>query len=263
MLGFFGFFGSFEEGALDAVFLDAVAFGEAVFVRRGGAVGDIGGLVTRGGVDALDSVVASAVGARVVSWEVRAWGENAKGLGRGGGVGDVAAGSAGIGVHEVVHGTAGVSASGIEAGAEVGLGHEGGRAWEIFCDLDFNIAQVPLPGCAPTLLLVGVAALGSARWSTLETAIPVMTYERLAFVFLSAAVRVDIVDMRKVGLKLFLGNGDDLIDVKETLAPLIEIRRVLHQLHPTEMSTALFVPGISIVVRRSSIVPAWTVSLLL
>ena len=248
LVGFLCFFCGFEEGALDAIFLDAVAFDEAVFVRRGRAVGGVARLLARGAVDALNGVVTRPAGAWVIGWEVSAWGKDAERLRGGGVVGVVAAGSAGVGVHQVVHGAACVSAGGVNSGVEFGLGHESGCAREIFCDFNLDIAQVPLSGCTPALLLIRITAFGSPRWSALEPAIPVVADERFALVLLGAAVRVDIVDVREVRLKLFFGKCDGLIDVEETFAPLNEVWRVLHQLHPSEMPAALFVPSIWIMV---------------
>ena len=248
VVGFLRFFGGFEERALDAVFLDAVAFDEAVFVRRGRAVGGVTGLLARGAVDALNGEVARPAGAWVIGREVRAWGEDAERLRGGGFISGVAAGSAGVGVHQVVHGAACVPTSRVNSRVEVGLRHESGCAGKIFCDLNLDVAQVPLSGCTPALLLVRIAAFGSPRWSALEPAIPVVADERLTLVLLGAAVRVDIIDVREIGLKLFFGKCDSLIDVEETFAPLVKVWRVLHQLHPSEMPATLFVPSVWIMV---------------
>ena len=75
-----------------------------------------------------------------------------------------------------------------------------------------------------------------------------MANERFALVLLGAAVRVDIVDVGKVYLELFLCERDGVIDVEQSFAPLVEIRWTLNQLHATEMSTALFVTAIDIVI---------------
>jgi len=60
-------------------------------------------------------------------------------LGRGGAVGGGASGAAGAGVHEVVHAAARIPTVGVNAGAEVGLCHEGRCAGEVFGDLDLDI----------------------------------------------------------------------------------------------------------------------------
>ena len=75
-----------------------------------------------------------------------------------------------------------------------------------------------------------------------------MANEGLALVLLRAAVRVDVVDVGKVYLELFLCKRDSVIDVEQSLTPLVEVRRTLNQLHATEMSTALFVTAIDIVI---------------
>ena len=75
-----------------------------------------------------------------------------------------------------------------------------------------------------------------------------MANERLALVLLGAAVRVDVVDVGKVYLELFLCKRDGVIDVEQSFAPLVEVRRTLNQLHAAEMSTALFVTAIDIVI---------------
>src|ERR1700728_4708446 len=90
-----------------------------------------------------------------------------------------------------------------------------------------------------------------------------MANERLALVLLGAAVRVDVVDVGKVYLELFLGKRDSVVDVEQSFAPLCEVRRILNQLHATEMSTTLFVTAIDIVIRGAALERAWTALLLL
>ena len=199
-------------------------------------------------MDTLYGIVASTVGAGVVGWEVGARGEDAKGLGGRGAVGGGASGSAGAGVHEVVHAAARIPAAGVNAGAEVGLCHEGCCAGKVFGDFDLDITQVSFSGCASAFLLVRIATFGCTGGSAFEPAIPVMANERLALVLLGAAVRVDVVDVGKVYLELFLCKRDSVVDVEQSFAPLCEVRRILNQLHATEMSTALFVTAIDIVI---------------
>ena len=81
------------------------------------------------------------------------------------------------------------------------VSHVDGRAREILCDLDLDVAQVASAGLALPLLLVGVVALGGAWGTAFHPAVPVMRDKWLALVPLSRAVGIDIIYMREVGLK--------------------------------------------------------------
>lgn len=75
------------------------------------------------------------------------------------------------------------------------------RAREVLGDLDLDVAEIPLP-CGPVaLLLVRVVGLGRPRGPALQPAVPVVRDEGFALVALRGAVRVDVVDVREVGLE--------------------------------------------------------------
>lgn len=72
---------------------------------------------------------------------------------------------------------------------------------EVLCDLDLDIAEVPLAGNTLSLLLVRVRRFLGARWSAFQSTVPIVRYESLALVPLGRAMRIDVVDMRKVCLE--------------------------------------------------------------
>ena len=74
-------------------------------------------------------------------------------------------------------------------------------AREVFRYLDLNIAQVPLTDGTLALLFVRVVRLGSARWSALHAAIPIVRDKGLALIALSRTMGVDIVHVWKVNLE--------------------------------------------------------------
>lgn len=97
---------------------------------------------------------------------------------------------------------------------------------KVLGDFDLDVAQVALARAALALLLAGVVRLGRPRRAALHAAVPVVRDEGLALVALRRAVRVDVVDVREVRLELLVREDDDVVDVEESLAPCLEIRRV-------------------------------------
>ena len=76
-----------------------------------------------------------------------------------------------------------------------------GRAGEVLDDLDLDVAEVALARDALALLLGRVVGLGRARGPADEPAVPVVRDEGVPLVPLRRAVRVDVVDVREVGLE--------------------------------------------------------------
>ena len=68
-------------------------------------------------------------------------------------------------------------------------------------DLDLDVAQVARAGHALALALGRVVGLGRARGPADEAAVPVVRDEAVSLVPLRGAVRVDVVDVREVGLE--------------------------------------------------------------
>ena len=74
-------------------------------------------------------------------------------------------------------------------------------------DLDLDVAEIPLPGSAFALLLARVVGLGGPRWTTLESTVPIVGDEGFALVALRRPMRVNVVDVRKIGMKSEEGAG--------------------------------------------------------
>lgn len=55
---------------------------------------------------------------------------------------------------------------------------------KVFCDLDLDVAQVSFSGGTLALLLVGIVRLWGSRWSSFESAVPVMRDKGFALVAL-------------------------------------------------------------------------------
>jgi hypothetical protein len=72
---------------------------------------------------------------------------------------------------------------------------------KVFGDFDLDIAEVSLPCYALALFLVWIIRFGCTRCATFQPAIPIVRGEGLAFVSLSGAVGIDIVDMGEIDLK--------------------------------------------------------------
>lgn len=103
-------------------------------------------------------------------------------------------------------------------------------------DLDLDIAEIALAGDSFPFLLFGIGRLFCAWRAALEAAVPVVRNEALALVSLGGAVRVDVVDVRKVGLELVLGQGDCVVDVEQALPPLVQMRGVWNELEAFELA---------------------------
>lgn len=89
----------------------------------------------------------------------------------------------------------------INSGTEVGLCHHGCRTGKILGDFDLDIAQISLSCRSSALLLAWIVCLRCARWSALQSTVPVMGHEGFAFVPLRGSMRINVVHVRKVGLK--------------------------------------------------------------
>ena len=63
-----------------------------------------------------------------------------------------------------------------------------------------------------------------------------MRDEALPFVTLRRAMRVDIVDMGKVGLELLLGQGDDVVDMEQLLSPFVQVWWVCYEFETLELA---------------------------
>jgi hypothetical protein len=70
-----------------------------------------------------------------------------------------------------------------------------------FRDLDLDIAKIPFPRYSLSFLLLWICALLRTGWSPFESAVPIVGNKAFTFVFLGAAVRVDVVDVREVDLE--------------------------------------------------------------
>lgn len=97
----------------------------------------------------------------------------------------------------------------IHAGDEIGRNryvrliryHLWSKSGKVLGDLDLDVAEVSLSRGAFPLLLVRVVGFGGSGGSAFQSAVPVMRNEGLALVALGRAVRIDIVNMGKVGLE--------------------------------------------------------------
>jgi hypothetical protein len=126
---------------------------------------------------------------------------------------------------------------------------------KVLCNLNLDIAQVPLARNPLPLLLVRVGGFLSPRWATFEAAVPVVGHEAFALVALRGAVRVDVVDVGKVGLEparawlalldaldmlerdvLFFVQSDVVVHGKQLLPPCLKIWWVCDQLQPLELA---------------------------